>query len=120
MLVKSLKVVVVSYATEVKAKLLHVSESTISTYGVVSEQCALEMATNVRTELDSDVGISFTGVAGPDEQEGKPAGTVFIGISYRDGRSHVESITLSGSRAQIRIKSVKYGCHYLLRDLQQL
>lgn len=111
---------IVSYATEVKAKLLHVSESTISTYGVVSEQCALEMATNVRTELDSDVGISFTGVAGPDEQEGKPAGTVFIGISYRDGRSHVESITLSGSRPQIRINSVKYGCHYLLRDLQQL
>ena len=77
------------------------------------------MAANVRTELDSDLGISFTGVAGPDEQEGKPAGTVFIGISYRDGRSHVEEIHLSGSRAQIRIRTVKYGCHYLIRDIQQ-
>ena len=66
---------------------------------LISQQCALEMATNVRTELDSDIGISFTGVAGPDEQEGKPAGTVFIGISYRDGRSHVEPLQLSGSRA---------------------
>lgn len=110
---------VVSYATDVKAKVLHISEETISTYGVVSEQCAIEMATNVRTELDSDVGISFTGVAGPDQQEGKPVGTVFIGISYRDGRSHVEPLHLSGSREQVRIRTVKYGCHYLLRDLQQ-
>lgn len=110
---------VISYATEVKSKILHVSEATISTYGVISEQCALEMAANVRIELDSDVGLSFTGVAGPDEQEGKAVGTVFIGISYRDGRSHVEKLALSGSRAQIRIRSVKYGCHYLLRDLQR-
>lgn len=109
---------VVSYATDVKAKILHVSEDTISQYGVVSEQCAIEMATNVRTELDSDIGISFTGVAGPDEQEGKPVGMVFIGISYRDGRSHVEQLQLSGSRMQIRIRTVKYGCHYLLRDIQ--
>ena len=77
------------------------------------------MATNVRTELDRDIGISFTGVAGPDEQEGKPVGTVFIGISYRDGRSHVEQLHISGSRAQIRIRTVKSGCHYLLRDIQQ-
>ncbi|USK71712.1 competence/damage-inducible protein A [Peribacillus asahii] len=111
---------VVSYATAVKAKMLHVSEATIATYGVVSEQCALEMAANIRTELESDVGISFTGVAGPGEQEGKPAGTVFIGISYRDGRSHVQSLNLSGSRAQNRIRTVKYGCHYLLRDIQQM
>jgi len=111
---------VVSYATAVKAKMLHVSEATIATYGVVSEQCALEMAANIRTELESDVGISFTGVAGPEEQEGKPAGTVFIGISYRDGRSHVQSLNLSGSRAQNRIRTVKYGCHYLLRDIQQM
>ena len=111
---------VVSYATDIKAKVLHVSAETISQHGVISQQCALEMATNVRTELDSDIGISFTGVAGPDEQEGKPAGTVFIGISYRDGRSHVEPLQLSGSRAQIRIRTVKFGCHYLLRDIQQL
>ena len=102
-----------------KQKYLHVSDETISQHGVISQQCAIEMATNVRTELDSDIGISFTGVAGPDEQEGKPAGTVFIGISYRDGRSHVEPLQLSGSRAQIRIRTVKYGCHYLLRDIQQ-
>ncbi|MFJ8266446.1 competence/damage-inducible protein A [Peribacillus asahii] len=111
---------VVSYATAVKAKMLHVGEATIANYGVVSEQCALEMAANIRTELESDVGISFTGVAGPEEQEGKPAGTVFIGISYRDGRSHVQSLNLSGSRAQNRIRTVKYGCHYLLRDIQQM
>ena len=77
----------------------------------------MEMASKVREKLSADVGISFTGVAGPDEQEGKPVGTVFIGISLRDGDTRFEELNLSGSRAQNRVRSVKYGCHYLLRDL---
>ena len=81
----------------------------LSQHGVVSQQCAIEMAKMYELNWIADIGISFTGVAGPDEQEGKPAGTVFIGISYRDGRSHVEKLQLSGSRAQIRIRTVKYG-----------
>ncbi|MFF2854234.1 competence/damage-inducible protein A [Peribacillus sp. NPDC058002] len=108
---------IVCYTNDAKANVLGVSDDTISEYGVVSGECAMEMASNVRNKLDADVGISFTGVAGPDEQEGKPVGTVFIGISYRDGNTHFRELNLSGSRAQNRIRSVKYGCHYLLRDL---
>jgi nicotinamide-nucleotide amidase len=107
----------VCYTNDAKSDVLGVSDDTISVYGVVSGECAMEMASNVRSKLDADVGISFTGVAGPDEQEGKPVGTVFIGISYRDGNTHFKELNLSGSRAQNRIRSVKYGCHYLLRDL---
>jgi nicotinamide-nucleotide amidase len=108
---------IVSYTNDAKSNALDVSEGTISEHGVISGECAMEMASNVRKKLDADVGISFTGVAGPDEQEGKPVGTVFIGISYRDGNTHFKELNLSGSRAQNRIRSVKYGCHYLLRDL---
>ncbi|MFJ7849414.1 competence/damage-inducible protein A [Peribacillus sp. NPDC097206] len=108
---------IVSYTNDAKADVLGVSEGTISTHGVVSGECAMEMASKVREKLDADVGISFTGVAGPDEQEGKPVGTVFIGISLRDGDTRFEELNLSGSRAQNRVRSVKYGCHYLLRGL---
>ena len=46
------------------------------------QQCAKELAENVAEMMESDIGISFTGVAGPDELEGKPVGTVYIGIKY--------------------------------------
>ncbi|WP_110929485.1 competence/damage-inducible protein A [Bacillus massiliglaciei] len=110
---------IVSYTNETKAKLLEISEETIAQYGVVSKECAVEMAVNVRRKLNADIGISFTGVAGPDQQEGKPVGTVYIGIVYRDGRQQTEQLNLSGSRNQNRKRSVKYGCHYLLKNLQE-
>lgn len=109
---------IVSYTNDAKAKVLHVSEATISKHGVVSAECAVEMAENVRKNLDSDVGISFTGVAGPDRQEGKPVGTVFIGLSIK-GRDPVSrKLSLSGSRSQNRVRSVKNGCHFLLKQLE--
>src|SRR5690606_17861466 len=57
---------VVCYSNKSKMKLLNVKEETINTYGVVSEQCAEELAENVRNLLGTSIGISFTGVAGPD------------------------------------------------------
>lgn len=108
---------IVSYTNDAKANVLKVRDKTISEHGVVSSECALEMAENVRELLDADVGISFTGVAGPDEQEGMPVGTVFIGIAFRNGKTKAERLNLSGSREQNRIRSVKYGCHYLLSHL---
>jgi nicotinamide-nucleotide amidase len=110
---------IVSYTNDAKTNVLKISDKTISEYGVVSSECAIEMAENVRALLDADIGVSFTGVAGPDEQEGVPVGTVFIGIAFRNGESKAERLNLSGSRAQNRIRSVKYGCHYLIGKLTE-
>lgn len=110
---------IVSYSNEAKATLLHVKEETIVNSGVVSEQCAIEMADEARALLQSDIGISFTGVAGPDEQEGQPVGTVFIGIAYKDQSSKAFKFQLTGSRASNRIRSVKHGCSLLLKELQK-
>src|SRR5699024_6588423 len=60
---------VVCYSNEAKMKYCHVKKETLEQYGAVSEQCARELAENVRKELVSDIGISFTGVAGPDSLE---------------------------------------------------
>lgn len=109
---------IVCYTNEVKQNLLQVKESTIKEHGVVSEQCAKELAENVASLLGADIGISFTGVAGPDELEGHPVGTVYIGISVK-GKTKVEQILLSGTREGNRTRSVKYGQYFLLRELTQ-
>lgn len=56
----------------------------MSSHGAVSKECALELAEGVRKLTGSDIGISFTGVAGPDTHEGQPVGKVFIGLSTKD------------------------------------
>jgi nicotinamide-nucleotide amidase len=110
---------VVCYTNEVKKKVLKVKTETIEKYGVVSQECAKELAENVAALVSADIGISFTGVAGPDELEGKPVGTVYIGISIKGKQTVVEKLKLGGSREANRSRSVKYGCYYLIKHLEE-
>jgi len=110
---------VVCYTNEVKKNVLKVKPETIDTYGVVSQECAKELAENVAALVSTDIGISFTGVAGPAELEGKPVGTVYIGISIKGKQTVVKKLELGGSREANRSRSVKYGCYYLLKQLQE-
>jgi len=71
---------VISYADRVKVDQLQVPEATLRQYGAVSEQTAAAMATGVRQLLRADIGVSITGVAGPDAEGPKPVGLTFIGI----------------------------------------
>ncbi|OEH94138.1 competence/damage-inducible protein A [Bacillus solimangrovi] len=106
----------ITYSNEAKMNLLGVEESTLIQHGAVSEETAREMAQKVRERYQSNIGISFTGVAGPAEQEGKPVGTVFIGLADAH-LTEVHALTLAGSRHSIRLRSVKYGAYYLLKKL---
>jgi nicotinamide-nucleotide amidase len=74
----------VSYSTELKAQ-LGVPPETLEQCGAVSEETAHAMAHAVRTRLGTDFSIGITGVAGPDQQEGKPVGTVYIAVEGPDG-----------------------------------
>ena len=103
---------VVSYATEVKQELLGVSDELVATYGVVSAQCARQMAEGVRALVGSDWALSTTGVAGPQRQEGKPAGTVHVGLAGPRGTTSVE-LHLAGDRREIRTRT----CHEALDAL---
>lgn len=109
---------IVSYQNEVKQHVVGVSADTLQNHGAVSQQCAKEMAENVRQLCRSNIGISFTGVAGPKVQEGKEVGTVFMGIAIDNRPTEVYHLQLSGGRQSIRTRAVKYGCHYLLRLLK--
>ncbi|MBO6214264.1 MAG: nicotinamide-nucleotide amidohydrolase family protein [Lachnospiraceae bacterium] len=73
----------VTYSNEVKERVLGVPAAVIDTYGVVSGECAAEMAKCLRSITGSDFALSTTGIAGPDGgTDLTPVGTVFIGCSY--------------------------------------
>jgi nicotinamide-nucleotide amidase len=104
---------VVAYATSVKTAQLGVPASLVNRHGVVSAECAEAMATGVRDLLGSDWAVSTTGVAGPDSQEGKPVGRVYVGLA---GPSDVRSLRLDldGDRAGIRSATVDEAVAALL------
>ena len=96
---------VVSYATEVKVAVLGVPEDLVAEHGVVSEECARSMADGVRALLGTTYGVSTTGVAGPDTQEGHPVGTVFVGLAGPAG-TRVLRLALTGGRSDIQAATV--------------
>jgi len=77
---------VVSYSNEVKECALHVQRDTLQRHGAVSEQTAREMAQGVRDVLRADIGLSVTGIAGPDGGTlEKPVGLVYVALAASDG-----------------------------------
>ena len=107
---------VIAYATRVKVDLLGVPIEIVHGDGVVSAACARAMASGVRRVLGSTVGVSTTGVAGPDRQEGKPAGTVFVAVSDLRGDA-VRSLQLTGDRAAIRASTTQAALELVLDRL---
>ena len=102
---------VVSYASEVKFDLLEVPEGP-----VVSAQAAEAMATGVRKVLEADVGLAFTGVAGPEPQDDQEPGTVFVGVDV-DGDVSSIRLRLPGDRLRVRQFSVISGMGFLRQRL---
>ncbi len=95
----------VVYATELKAVVGGVPRDVLDSDGAVSERTAKHLATHVRSLTGADWGMSLTGVAGPDEQEGHPAGTIFLGLSSARTTECVR-LSLAGSRWDIRSGAV--------------
>ena len=106
---------VVSYDNSVKQGVLGVKEETLNTYGAVSYETAREMAQGVRRALNTDIGISTTGIAGPDGgTPTKPVGTVYIGIATSDSVQSIRlNINENFSRSEIRAQA----CYQLLKLL---
>ncbi|RXZ46359.1 nicotinamide-nucleotide amidohydrolase family protein [Agromyces fucosus] len=101
---------VVAYDTSVKGSVLGVDAELLEAVGAVHPEVARQMADHVRTTLAvdgraADLGIATTGVAGPTGQDGKPPGTVFIGVAFGGDVEAIE-LALRGSRAEIRTATV--------------
>jgi len=104
---------VVSYDSEVKFDLLGVDRGP-----VVSEAAAVQMAEGVRRVLRCDVGLALTGVAGPEEQDGRRPGTLCIGVSLPGRGTHSTTVVLPGLRDQMRQYSVISALDFLRRLLR--
>lgn len=72
---------VAAYSNDIKRTVLGVPAATLDTVGAVSAETAVAMADGVRRLADTAIGVSVTGVAGPDTEEGKPVGTVFLALA---------------------------------------
>jgi len=98
----------VVYATDLKARLAGVSESLLAEQGAVAAQVALELARGARERLSASWGVGVTGVAGPQPQDGKAVGTVFVSVvgPGGDGIESVSELNLSGDRNMIRVQIV--------------
>jgi nicotinamide-nucleotide amidase len=107
----------VTYTADAKRKVLGVREETIEGPGVVSEECAVEMARGARELYESDVAVGLTGVAGPEPHDGKPPGTVCIGLSSRD-LEEARCFRAPGDRDQIRRWAEQAGLDMVRRYLE--
>ena len=97
----------VTYSNEAKISRLGVKKETLDKYGAVSEQTAMEMAKGIAKNLNTNIGLATTGIAGPQGgSEEKPVGLVYIGI-YINGETFVRKFVFNGERQMIRLRATK-------------
>jgi len=107
----------VTYSNEAKINRLGVSRETLDKYGAVSSEVAAEMARGIAKTAGTDIGISTTGVAGPDGGSAeKPVGLVYVGF-YIKGEVKTKMLKLSGGRQKIRERATTYLLDLLRREL---
>ena len=112
---------VVSYVNHVKMKMLGVKKSTISKFSEVSYKCAEEMALGARSRLNSNIGVSFTGVAGPTGgTKENPVGTIYVGFSF-ENRTYSIRLSFSPclSRDEIRQRCSNLVAKMLVKKIME-
>jgi nicotinamide-nucleotide amidase len=108
---------VVSYSNRAKMNVLNVPEPMLKNYGAVSPEVASVMASSIRDIAGSDIGLSATGIAGPDGgSEMKPVGLVYLGLS--DGTRVInEKFVFGADRLTNKIRFAQTGLDLLRRYL---
>ena len=109
----------VTYTVQAKVA-AGVDRKTIDRHGAVSRECAAAMALAARAVHGADCGIGVTGVAGPDEQEGKPAGLVYIATAVPGREAIAVEHQFPGRRPLVRGRAVTMALLQLSQALQRL
>lgn len=108
----------VTYSNEAKMKRLGVKKETLDIYGAVSEETAIEMAKGIASEAGTDIGISTTGIAGPDGgTDEKPVGLVYIGLCI-NGKTSARKFNFFGDRGRVRRRTVLEALDWLRREIK--
>lgn len=107
----------VVYATDLKASLAGVDAALLAERGPVDPDVARQLARGAALRCGADWGLSTTGVAGPDPQGGSVPGTVYIGLSYPDGRTESRRVGLVGDRPAVRRAAVASALTLILESI---
>ncbi|HLU70621.1 MAG TPA: CinA family protein [Nonomuraea sp.] len=110
---------VISYATDLKRRLLDVPEELLRREGAVHPEVAAAMAAGVARLCEATYGLAVTGVAGPDPQDGQPVGTVFAAVSGPGGKLWERPLRLEGSRERIRVETMDEAIDLLSTVLKE-
>ena len=113
----------VTYATDLKHTLARVPQEVLAVHGPVARETAIAMADGVRDVCGADWGVSLTGVAGPDPQDGHPVGEVWVGVAGPEDIGVAElagtvlgsTDLLVGDRAAIRRQAVTAALAIMVR-----
>jgi nicotinamide-nucleotide amidase len=110
---------VIAYANAVKESHLGVRAETLRVHGAVSEETAREMATGVRERFGAQVGVSVTGIAGPDGGTAeKPVGAVCMAVAVGDAVRSTK-LQMIGDRDEIRRRSAQAALNLVRRALSE-
>ena len=108
----------VTYSNAAKIDMLGVAAQTLTDFGAVSPQVALEMAAGALARSTADLAVSITGIAGPGGSEFKPEGRVCFGLAQRDRPALSETIDFGAlGRAQVRQAARDHALTLLARAL---
>lgn len=108
---------IIAYSNDVKIKELVISEDILRDFGAVSSQCAMEMAKNIAFKMGTNIGLSATGIAGPEGgTPDKPVGLVYLGL-YINGKISYKELKLSGDRNRIRLYTTVNALDFVRRGI---
>ncbi len=104
---------ITAYADRVKVEQLGVPQALLDQHGAVSAEVAEAMAVGIRTRFGTDLGLSTTGLAGPDSDgSGKPVGLVYVGLAW-EGGSETATVSWMGTRQEIRSRTARLALNKL-------
>lgn len=111
---------VVCYSNESKINMLGVKKETLINYGAVSKETATEMAAGIKKISKTDIGLSITGIAGPDGgTEEKPVGLCYIGLAL-DNKIYTYKFLFNGNRLKIKWRASTIALDIIRKSLTEL
>lgn len=109
----------VTYSDRIKEKILSVRQDTLDRYTAVSSQVAAEMAVGLQEQSGTELTISVTGYAGPEDgEDGTPAGTVYIGTCF-GGETEVRHYLFQGDRSSCRRQAAWKALEFALERIKK-
>lgn len=106
----------VVYSPEAKQRLLNVSPNTIETFNLTSCEVAREMALGALRDSSANVALATTGILGPDDVDGIPAGTICFAWAFQTGQGQsvfTRRLRFFGSRCDVQRQAAEHALEAL-------